>query len=155
MQKTLIALILAATVVLSSGCCSCRDAAESPRFPATEIHYSSGGGVTGMSSGYTILGDGSVLKWSGRADQHDKSENVGRIGDEEYEALIAGIYALKPESLNHQETGNMTTALRIVSDDVVYTYTWPGMAGDDDAVPGELKALRDLVWKSIQTALDD
>jgi hypothetical protein len=107
-----------------------------------------------MSSGYSILPDGTVLRWTGRAGQRQQSERVGKIGDAEMHSLLAALYDLKPESLNHQETGNMTTALQIVSDDMLYTYTWPGTHGDNEAVPASIKPLRDLVWKHIQGALE-
>lgn len=47
----------------------------------------------------------------------------------------------------------MTTSLEIVSDDVVYVYTWPGTHGDDAAVPAEVRPLRDIVWAHLQTVI--
>lgn len=108
-----------------------------------------------MSSGYSILSDGAIVRWNGRAGQHEQSVGVGKIDPAKFHALLLEMYDMDPVSIHQQETGNMTTSLGIVSDDVVYTYTWPGVYGDDDAVPTIVRPLRDLVWKHIQDALAD
>jgi hypothetical protein len=149
MQRLLIPLILI-TLSAAVGCCSCRDAAGKAQLHRTVIHYSSGGGFSGMSSGYSILADGGVVRWKGHGHQREDTTRLGVIESEDLHRMHAAIYALDPASIRQQEPGNMTTALEIVSDDVVYTYTWPGVHTDANAVPATLKPLREIVWQQLQ-----
>jgi hypothetical protein len=120
------------------------------RFPLTVIHYSSGGGFSGMSSGNSILPDGSITQWTGHDGSREHSITLGNLDVDEYSKLLSDIYGLNPANIHQQDTGNMTTSLEIVSDDVVYVYTWPGTHGDDDSVPFAVKPLRDIVWRHLQ-----
>ncbi|MFZ1731887.1 MAG: hypothetical protein WBQ23_13290 [Bacteroidota bacterium] len=139
--------------ILFAGCCSCRDTASEQHFPLTVIHYSSGGGFSGMSSGYSILADGEVTRWTGHGGSREKSTTIGKIESKKYRELLSKIYRENPANIRQQETGNMTTSLEVVSDDVVYVYTWPGIHGDDTTVPSAVRKLRDIVWENIQTVI--
>lgn len=152
MQRLLFPAAILLIAVLFAGCGSCRRTAQP--YPRTEIHYSSGGGVSGMSSGYSILADGSVTRWTGRAAAHDQETTIGRLDDDEYQALMSDIHASGFTGLRQQETGNMTTSLRIVRDDESYTFTWPGLHLTDDDVPAAMRPLRDIVWKRIRSVLE-
>lgn len=103
-----------------------------------------------MSSGYSILHDGTVTRWTGRGGSHENAVSIGKIDPEEFHKLLSEIYNLEPANIRQQETANMTTAMEIISNDVVYTYTWSGVHGDDDAVPTVVKPLRDIVWAQLQ-----
>ena len=152
MQRILFPAAILMIALLLSACGSCKRAAQS--YPRTEIHYSSGGGVSGMSSGYSILPDGSVTRWTGRAAVHDQETTIGRLDDEEYQALMSDIQAADFAGLRQQETGNMTTSLRIVRDDESFIFTWPGLHLKDEDVPAVIRPLRELVWKRILSVLE-
>ncbi|GEM_PF-1612067 len=142
--------ILAATVVLTaaalSGCCSCRESTGERVFPRTEITYSSGGGVSGLSTGYTITEDRHVLKWSGNAAEVKKVDTVGQVPEPKYRDMLEDVYNLHPDTIRQMETGNMTVALVITANDVTYRYQWAGLYYRDDAVPENVRPLRNVVW---------
>lgn len=144
--SVLVFVVIAASAL--SGCSSSEESAETDI--RTEIHYSSGGGVSGMSSGFSILHDGTVTRWSGRAGSINDASILGRLDTEEHAALLAAVQREDLTALRQQETGNMTTALRIVRDDVEYVFTWPGLHLRDEDVPAAVKPLRDTIWRSIQ-----
>lgn len=131
-----------------AGCASCGRSVED--FPRTEIDYSSGGGVSGMSSGFSILADGTVSRWTGRSSQHDREERIGKLDPEEHAELLEQLYAISLDDLRQQETGNMTTALRIVRDDEALVFTWAGLHQRKEDVPEALRPLRDLIWRRIE-----
>jgi hypothetical protein len=152
MQRILIPAAILLIAVVLPACGSCKRTAQP--YPRTEIHYSSGGGVSGMSSGYSILPDGSVTRWSGRSAVPDQETIIGRLGEEDYQALMSDIEAAGFAGLRQQETGNMTTSLRIVRDDESFTFTWPGLHLKDEEVPAAVRPLRDIVWKRILSVLE-
>ena len=142
--------VLAAAAVIAaaalSGCCSCRDSADDRIFPRTEITYSSGGGVTGLSTGYTITAGRMVLKWSGNASEVKQVDTVGQVSESEYRDMLETVYDLHPDTIRQMETGNMTVALVITANDVTYRYQWPGLYYRDDAVPENVLPLRNAIW---------
>lgn len=108
-----------------------------------------------MSTGYSVFQDGTVARWSGFGGSREKTDTVGNIDANEYHDLLSEIYALDPASIRQQQTDNMTTSLEIVSGDVVYVYTWPGLHSDDAAVPETVRELRNAIWKHMQAAVSN
>jgi len=119
--------------------------------PPTEISYSNGGGFSGLVSGMTLTPDGYVLQWHGRPGTRDNLDTLARMNTAQHRELLDAIYDLHPSEIRHQESGNMTTALTMTSGDELWTWTWPGMRGDDAAVPESLRGLRDLIWNAMQS----
>lgn len=138
------AAVLAAAAI--SGCCSCRQGTDERVFPRTEITYSSGGGITGLTTGYTITDDRMVLKWSGNAAEVRQVDTVGQVPESEYRDMLKDVYDLHPDTIRQMETGNMTVALVITANDVTYRYQWAGLYYRDDAVPESVRPLRNVVW---------
>ncbi len=103
-----------------------------------------------MSSGYSIFADGRVVRWTGHGHQREDTTGLGAIDAEDLRRMHAEIRALDPAAIRQRETGNMTTTMEIISDDVVFTYTWPGVHTDADAVPPALKQMREIVWRQLQ-----
>jgi hypothetical protein len=149
MNRNTVIAVAAVIVVLLPGCCSCPKSMQ--QFPRTEIHYSSGGGVSGMSSGYSILADGTVTRWTGQRGTRDSESTIGRLESEDHRALLADIHAVPLADLHQQDTGNMTTTLRIVRDDEVFLFSWPGLHMRDDDAPPSMRPLRDPVWDRIRS----
>jgi hypothetical protein len=152
MKKALLssaALLCAAVIV---GCCSCRPA-EQVHFPSTEISFSAGGGFSGFYSGYTIARDRVVTSWNGRGGNRNEVDTIGSVSKEDYYTLLQTIYDLHPESIQQQETGNMTTALSITSNDEQYLYTWEGTYTDEAAIPEIVRPLRDPIWSALQAVI--
>ncbi len=108
-----------------------------------------------MYTGYSVLPDGVVTRWTGFGGTREKADSVGRIERNDYHKLLTDVYALNPENIHQQETANMTTALQIESGDVTYVYTWPGMHTDDTVVPSTVRGLRDYLWTCIQKAIPE
>lgn len=142
--------ILTAAVVIAaaalSGCCSCRNGTDERVFPRTEITYSSGGGVTGLSTGFTITDERMVLKWSGNAAEVKQVDTVGQVPESVYLDMLETVYDLHPDTIRQMGTGNMTVALVITANDETYRYQWPGLYYRDDAVPENVLPLRNTVW---------
>ena len=145
MTQTLAAL--AAVLFVTAGCCSSSRGTET--HPPLEIHLSSGGGVSGMSTGYTITTDGTVTKWTAFPRGRENDRTIGQLSNEEYSTLISDIFAADFRALRQQESGNMTTSLRIVQDEEVFTFQWPGLHSKEEDVPATLRSLWTVIWTRI------
>ncbi|PLX31542.1 MAG: hypothetical protein C0600_05590 [Ignavibacteria bacterium] len=134
---------------LFAGCASCKHA-EQPSYPLTEVSYSSGGGFSGFYTGYTIKPDRVVTRWNGRGGIPSSVDTIGTVDEQRYHTLLQKIYAAEPAQIQQQQTGNMTTALTIVSNDEQYLYTWEGIHTDTEAVPQSTLPLHAAVWQLLQ-----
>lgn len=146
-------LVTALAAGAAAGCASGQaagEAADDVTPPRIEIHYSSGGGVSGMSSGFSILEDGTVTQWTGRAARVNDARILGRLDAAEHVTLLETVTGLDLAGLRQQENGNMTTTLRIVRDDEEYLFTWPGLHQRAEDVPEAVRPLRDAVWQCIE-----
>ncbi|MDX9758125.1 MAG: hypothetical protein RBU27_03100 [Bacteroidota bacterium] len=139
--------MLAAVLLMVAGCCSSSHGTE--EFPPLEIHLSSGGGVSGMSAGYSILTDGTITKWTAFPRGRDSEQTVGKLTENEYHTLVSEIHATDFRVLRQQETGNMTASLRITQGDETFTFLWPGLHNKDQDVPPALRPLWRSVWTRI------
>lgn len=146
-QISLLALLLSAGLL--AGCAAGRHAEEQP-YPRTEISYSSGGGFSGLYTGYTIAANRVVTSWNGRGGVPSKVDTIGTVNEEQFHNLLEQIYDADPVHIQHQQTGNMTTVLTIVSDDEQYLYTWEGVHTDTAAVPVSVLPLQTPVWKLLR-----
>ena len=148
--------ILLSTALLLLGmlaaCCPCEQStSDRPAHPRTEITLSSGGGVSGFISGNTILPDRTVLEWNGMPGKRERVDTLGRLESEAYALLLDTLYAQDPVTIRQQESGNMTTTLRMPSGDEVWTWSWPGMRSREEDVPAALRIMRNAVWQAIES----
>jgi hypothetical protein len=151
MKRLLLPAAILIVLVTLTACCPCEKtrAPSSNTYPPTEIFLETGGGFSGYVSGTAITADGLVLTWHGRPGMRENLDTLARMDAARHDKLLADIYALDPASIRHQESGNMTTALTIVSGDEQWYWSWPGVRKDDEAVPESLRPIRDLVVDAI------
>jgi len=133
-------------MLLLTACCSCGKTTDSTEYPRSIITFSSGGGVSAQVVGYTIDEDGQVTKWSGFAGKRDRSEVMDTLDEMSMRNVLRIVYSLPLGEMLFTETGNMTSNLEIVSDELLYRYSWPGTLDDATDVPAELRALRDALF---------
>lgn len=102
-----------------------------------EITIASGGGVTGLYSGYTLFSDGRVDHWKRFPGKEQTivwttKEEPGRIDTLRNQLVRSGMLGK-----THQETGNMTVSASYRVADSDYTWSWD--ANDADDLPAELE----------------
>lgn len=102
-----------------------------------------------MSTGFSILTDGTVTKWTAFPRGRETEQTVGMLRKEEYHALVSEILATDFRALRQQETGNMTASLRITQGEEMFTYLWPGLHDKEQDVPPALRPLWQAVWTRI------
>ncbi len=135
---------LFATLLLH-GCCTSRDVA-SDSFTVT---LSSGGGVSGMRTGFSIDEAGSVRYHRSMHDTHESSDILGVIGPDERASIARALRDCDVTSLSLTDTGNMTTEFDGRLDGRFFRLRWPGVDTDRDAVhPSVVRA-----WTAVTTAL--
>jgi len=151
MMRLLIPAAILAVLVTANACCPCDRTREAPtdNYPPTEISFETGGGFSGYVSGTSITESGLVLTWHGRPGMRENLDTLAHMDSQQHATLLADIYALDPGSIRHQESGNMTTALTIISGDEQWFWSWPGVRNDVEAVPEALRPLRNLIVDAI------
>ena len=113
---------------IAAACASQRDVSEDKQLPENlEIQFGSGGGFTGLWTGYTIRGDGTVLKWQGRA-AGQNAQKRKEISREAVHELWSALQANSFQTLSTSEEGNMTLFIRIQTKDVDKSISWPQSA---------------------------
>jgi len=105
------------------------------------VDYSSGGGFSGMHSGFIISPAGVVSYWSGMQDRKNDIRIVGTLSTDQLKALQEHIDQSAFRTFIYNETGNMTTSLRITINEEVHTVTWVGMRSETEHVPLQIKVL--------------
>lgn len=135
-MKTLLIALLVPFALLAGGCGTCKHSTDKAPF---SIDLSSGGGFSGMHTGFTLKSDGTVLYWRGMYGRREEVRPLGTADADAVRTLKALIDERKLSSFSHRETGNMTTALAVTEGELLYTITWPGMDSESDNAPGEVK----------------
>jgi hypothetical protein len=138
-----------ATAFLANGCCHCK---ESPSArDAFTIELSSGGGFSGLWSGYIMHSDGAVQFWDGRQNKTESVKTVGNVDPGDIRDIVTLIDKNALMALPLRETGNMTCMLRVTRGELTSFITWPGTLEDDAQVPAEargaVRALLNLLAK--------
>lgn len=98
------------------------------------LSLAGGGGFTGRYSGFTLASDGTVKQWerSGAGADSTLWETripAGRIIDFRRRLEQGGALGI-----SLQESGNMTTSVKLGVPDTVHLWSWPG-AGVSESVP--------------------
>ena len=147
-------IIAAITLIALSSCCPCDKTKQetTPSHPKTEISYRSGGGFSGFYSGVDITSERHILSYSGKPGTRDNLDTLARMDESSYMDLLDRLYAMQPQQIQHQESGNMTTVISITSGDEIWTWTWPGTQDDDEQVPEALLPMRDLLRDAIRAS---
>ena len=103
-----------------------------------------------MQTGYTLHPDGLVTYSVGKAGMRERTDTLGTVGTAQLRAVLRHVYATPLSTIMATETGNMTTMLEIVEDEVVYRFSWPGIIEDSTPVPPELRPLRDVILGTVK-----
>jgi hypothetical protein len=152
-KSSILSIFIAATLITLTACCPCEKSKHEtqPKHSRTEISYRSGGGFSGYYSGVDITSERLLLSYNGRPGTRDNLDTLARMAESEYADLLDRLYAMAPQNIQHQESGNMTTVISITSGDETWTWTWPGTQDDDEQVPESLRPLRNLLREVIQS----
>ncbi len=124
------AFIILATIVVAA-CTSSSDLTKEK----WTITVSTGGGFTGMSSGYTMIETGEVFAWNGQEGDHEKTNKIGSISAEKAHdfkiKLAAGL-----DSMQLNAPGNMSTSIELDANGHAEKITWG--AADHPNAPDQL-----------------
>ncbi len=121
--------------LIFGGCCTCKEAEVAKPF---SIGLSSGGGVSGMYTGFILASNGDVVYWRGFRGQEDSRTVLGTIALEHLTRLKTLVSESHLSTLAFRETGNMTTLLRVSDGSELFTLSWSGIDSDESAVPKEI-----------------
>jgi len=105
------------------------------------VDFSSGGGFSGMHSGFTISPTGMVSYWSEMQGRKEDIRKVGTLSADQLIALQQRIDHSEFRTFVYNETGNMTTSLRITSNEELHTVTWSGARSETEHVPSQIQVL--------------
>jgi hypothetical protein len=125
-----LALTLAALILIAGMGLACQKPMTKPAQPLTLI-LSSGGGFSGLVEGFTMNSLGEVSAWSKQPGQPETPQWTikGRP-----DSTLSLVESLKPFlSVNMQETGNMTTRIRLVLPDSTWQWSKSGNGASEDA----------------------
>jgi hypothetical protein len=111
-----------------------------------KIILSSGGGFTGLKNGYTLFSNGKVDKWSQISVIKDSINWSTQIDSLQIYQLKNDLEATGILNKNYSETGNITTQLKYVTQDSVYTWSWKGK-GENSEIPDEIKGFYEKLTK--------
>ncbi len=107
--------------------CNKKSAERTPEQPANvpfRISISTGGGFTGLSTGYTLSYDGRVEHW-----QRFAGGEYTVLWSEQSSAAKIGAFRMQLESLGMlgkqiRQSGNMTTTVKLALPDTTYSWYW-------------------------------
>ena len=97
---------------------------EQPAIVPFQISISTGGGFTGLSTGYTLSHDGRVEHW-----QRFAGGEYTALWSQQSSAAKVGAFRMQLESLGMlgkqiQQSGNMTTTVTLALPDTTYNWYW-------------------------------
>lgn len=88
-----------------------------------KLSFGEGGGITGRWIGFTIVADGSVLKWDGgRAEENVTART--KLSSEELSTLWQRVKILQHVTDSVLEKGNITYYLRLTANATSREFTW-------------------------------
>ncbi len=118
-------------------CCSSSDVSNNKKF---QIDYYTSGGIAGRSSGFTIFSDGKVHFWNGVTVTNRAVTDSINLD----ENALNKIYQLLQDSTilsyNYQDKGNLTSVLKIKSNDETNNISYNGTV-PPEKFPEQLKNL--------------
>ena len=121
--------IVVTLLFLLAGCKSSNDATENlaalpPLPPDLSISCSSGGGFSGLWTGFTFEADQDVWQWQGMGNTYD-STLIGRIPPDTLYQLWQELQNMSFFELTQSQTGNMTTAIEARANERSNKVRWP------------------------------
>ena len=105
---------------------------------AFKISVATGGGVTGLTKGYTLHSTGVVQHWQRFPAQEDSVLWQTTVNPAEIFTLKQQLAASGMLEVTHRETGNMTTAVTFVNEDGAHGWSWPGV-GVTERTPANIE----------------
>ena len=109
-ENVILVLILLFCTSLICSFFSCSTTFTYPKDLVIEI--GSGGGFTGLWSGYSLLADGAVISWKGKK-QGDNPKEYQKLNEEKVQKIWNLIESSKAFEIKYQEPGNLSKSLRI------------------------------------------
>ena len=127
MQKHPLKLAVCFLGVIFCIACHKKSADKTPQQDTTvpfQISISTGGGFTGLSTGYTLSHDGRVEHW-----QRFAGGEYTALWSQQGSAAKIGAFKMQLESLGMlgkqiRQSGNMTTTVTLALPDTTYTWYW-------------------------------
>ena len=95
---------------------------------------SSGGGFTGLVSGFTLASDGTVKEWERHGGGADSTLWETRIPGDRIVEFRKRLEQGGAKGISLQGSGNMTTMVKLRLPDTLYLWSWSG-AGVSESVP--------------------
>ena len=105
--------------------------------------FGSEGGFTGGGSGYEIHASGQVLAWNQTTPQHPlEKQAIGQATPEQLETLSIALHAPGLQSIEYQQSGNLTSFLEMQRPGHKHRWSWPA-GGRGDGAPKIPALVRD------------
>ena len=143
-------VLLIQLIILSiSGCSSYKsnNNAENPdirnlhqeeKFNSYSINLSTGGGFTGLKSGYALFSNGVVTRWQKLPTGKDLIDWKVKVDSSQIEQFRKELELTGITDRQYTETGNITAYLKYKTVDTTYFWSWKGI-GVNSNIPPEIK----------------
>lgn len=132
--------------MLATACSSGRDAAATPG-PGDTVILGSGGGFSGVYTGYRIAGTGTVWGWEQRPASGDTTWPMLEFPSETTSTIFSELAATGFASVAFDRPGNLTSFVTLVTDTSRHTVRWGDLRTDP---PVEVQRFYDSAVARIQ-----
>jgi hypothetical protein len=102
------------------------------------VTLSSGGGFTGMYSGYHIDTSGTISRWEGRTFNFASLNPVGNVTSDKLKQMNTKIIELEIMNVQYKKSGNISSSISISTNNFQHTVSWVGIEPERD-VPEKIK----------------
>jgi|GEM_PF-1596159 len=136
-------LVIAMFAIILASCCSCNN------IPVNfTVEIGSGGGFTGMWSGFTLEANGQVKSWNGKM-QGENPKEYQALKNDKMRQIHGKIKSSKILDLHLQEPGNMTKYLKITLDGKQNILLWD--YSRNDSLTKNLNEVFDYILTTLET----
>jgi hypothetical protein len=123
------AMVFTSVIMIFPSCASSKK--ESKNIPVDfQLKFGSGGGFTGMWSGFMIQHDGKVQKWDGKMGS-EKYQEFGILPNATLANILEEIKKNKIMLINHLKTGNITMSISLTLDSLENNILFTSESTDD------------------------
>lgn len=104
------------------------------------LTFGSGGGFTGLFSGYKIEGNGNVSSWSKKINMPNEESYLYKASEDSIRMLFEKIDATGFRKIRYSDPGNFSYFISLKEPDTVFTVTW-----SNNSLPEEVMQLNELL----------
>jgi hypothetical protein len=149
-------IFVSITLLNMIGCGSSKEQSlkQTTELPSSyNIVIGSGGGFTGMYSGYYIDTLGNISKWDGRVFSDKNLKYISTLNSEQLIKISKLVADKNVLNTSYNKLGNVSSSIQIIFKNLSHSISWTGFE-PSDSVPVNIREFYSMLRKIINDAIN-